>query len=313
MCLLQPHQQYIPTEILNEIIDKLATSHSDSKPLATLSDIALVSRSCRERVNHHRFSTLEICIHTTPFDHLENLASLLCWNSWQQEEGITRHIRSLCLWLGRAYNIVPVQSEIRDKIISNILNMVCKECGNSSSDQTPRSLSIRVSSNCHYPHTGPSNGLYEVSGLSFDTLGSEPIAALHDSCCKQFFATLRLEAIWNVPSSLFAASAIKSLHINHAHFIASEIPDHYPMLPRLVNLEVEEAPSFVPVFYRGLQNEHTAPIDKVKFWLRDDIEYGALTRIGKITTKLEVIIHECKIPSEICNQAEMLIPVSQQF
>ena len=297
MCLSQPHQKHIPIEVLDEIFDRLATTHSDSKP--ALSNIALVSRSCRDRVNHHRFSTLEIYIHTTPFDDLEKLASLLCCNLWKKirEEGIAHHIRSLCLWLGRADNVVPVQSEIRDKTISNILNAVFKGSGNPSFDQTPRSLNICIASHCHYPHTGPSNGLYNVSGLSFDTLGSETIAALHDPCCKQYFATLRLEAIWNVPSSLFAASAIKSLYINHAHFTVSEIPDHYPMLPSLVNLEIQEAPSFVPACYHGEQDEHRDKtlIDKVKFWLRDDTEYGGLTRIGKITTKLEIIVHERKI------------------
>ena len=125
MCSLQSHQSNIPTEVLDDIIDKLATTQPNSE----LSSIALVSHSCRDRVNHHRFSTLEIYVHITHFHHLENLASLVCSNLWQQEEGIARHMRSVCLWLGRG-NTVPVQSEIRDKIVSSILKTVFDRNGN---------------------------------------------------------------------------------------------------------------------------------------------------------------------------------------
>ena len=97
-----------------------------------------------------------------------------------------------------------------------------------------------------------------------------------------------------MPSSLFAPSAIKNLYINHAHFTASEMLDNFLMLPSLVNVEVQEASSFVPACYFELRDEHTAPIDKVKFYIRDQSEYRGLARIGKMATTLEVIIHECE-------------------
>ncbi|KJA26583.1 hypothetical protein HYPSUDRAFT_36293 [Hypholoma sublateritium FD-334 SS-4] len=194
--------------------------------------------------------------------------------------------------LGRRDNRVPLPSDPRDRIIANILKAVFKGDVNASSDPPPRSLTICTARHCHYPHNGPSNGLYNITGLSFDTLGIETIAAVHESCCNQYSMTICLEKIWNVPNSLFSSSAIKRLHINHAHFTASEIPGRCPPLPSVVTLEVQEALSFVPACYYGRENEHTAPIAQVKYWLRDQEEYGGLSRIGKAATTLEVIVHE---------------------
>lgn len=283
----------MPTEILDVVIDELAT---DSKP--ALSNIALISRSCRHRANYHRFSTLKIYVHSTPSDRLENLANLLCWNLWEQKEGITQHIRSVCVMLGRIDCSVPQRSEFRDKIIARVLKTVFKGSQNNSSDQTPRSLTMCTASYCYYPNNGP---YHDIDGLSFDTLGSETIAAIHDSRHSQYLATLRLESIWDVPSRLLSSPAIKNLHIDHAHLTLSEIVDHYPLLPSLANLEIQEAPSFVPVFYYGLEDERAAPISKVKYWLRDHRGYEDLNRIGKDATMLEVIVHECKISSGILN------------
>ncbi|KJA26581.1 hypothetical protein HYPSUDRAFT_63834 [Hypholoma sublateritium FD-334 SS-4] len=283
---MQSRRSNVPTELIDDIIDKLATSDPHSKP--ALSNVASVSRGFRRRVNHHRFSILEICIHTTPSDRLENLAKILCWDLWEQQEGIAQHIRSVRLILGRRDSGVPTHSESRDKIIAHVVKAVFKGSGNESSNQTPRSLTICTTDYYRYPNNGP----YHIAGLSFDTLGNETIAALHDPRCSQYVTTLRLERMWNIPTSLVSAPAIKNLHINHAHFTASEISGNGPPLPSLVYLEVKEAPSFVPACYHGRGDEHMEPIARAKYWLRKPEEYGGLTRIGTAATMLEVIVDE---------------------
>ncbi len=188
------------------------------------------------------------------------------------------------------------RGESRDRAIANILRAVLERSRDTSSDHPPRSLTIRTASYCHYLGNGARHG-YHGTGVCFDILGSETIKALHDSRFREYFTTLRLERVWNVPTNLMSNFTVQNLHVKHAHFIASEILGREPLLPSLVNLEIQESPSFVPVCYYGLQAEHTSPIAKVTHWLRDQGEYEGLTRIGRNATVLEIVVHECKLSS----------------
>ena len=297
---MQHHSPRIHNEIFDDIIDRIANDHPESKSILT--NIAFISRRCRQRVNHHRFSTLEVCIHSTPSNRLENLANILCSDLWGQEAGIAPHIRSVSLLLGRRNNRVPSQSDFRDETIADILKAIFERSGNTPSEQSPRSLTICTARYCHYPNNGPSNGSYNITGLSFDTLGDRTVAVLQDSRSNQYFATLRLERIWNVPSSLLSYSAVKTLYVNHAHFIASNIPSCDLPPPNLVNLETKEASSFVPVVYGGLPSIHTPPISNVKYWLREQEEYEGLKTIGKNAKILDVIVHQCEFSRKILTE-----------
>ncbi|KJA26570.1 hypothetical protein HYPSUDRAFT_278812 [Hypholoma sublateritium FD-334 SS-4] len=282
-CLRLPH---IPTEVIHEIIDKVPSG--DSGFLSTRSNVALVSRCCRHRINFHRFSELEIYIHSMPFDRLKTLAGLLDSNTWRQQEGIAQHIKSVFLKLGQRSPGTPLYIQSRDSIIADILTNLFKGSGSGSSDGTPYSLSIGTSTSFSHYHK---NGPHPMTGLAFDTLGAETISILHVLSRNRHLTTLRLEAMWNVPSSIFSALSILNLYINHVQFAATESLDNSPLLPNLVYLDAKEAHTFVPTCY-GPRNEHARAIRKVRFWLRDEQEYPGLFIIGKYATTLEIVLHK---------------------
>lgn len=292
---MQAHlnQPYLPAEVIHDIIDKVpGLPAGDSDCHLTQSNIALASRCCRHWINFHRFSRLEIYVHATPFDRLHALSGILGSNVWQEQEGIAQHIRLVSLMLGQGHSGTPPHIQSRDSIIAEILMTLFTGSGDTYSLFIGTCRRFR-----HYTNNGP----YHISGLAFDTLGSETIAALHDLSRNRHLTTLRLERMWNVPSSFLTASTILNLHITHAHFITSETSDYHRLLPNLMYLEAKEAPSFVPTCY-GPQNEHTVTIYQVKFWLRSEEEYPGLFIIGKYAMSLEIVLHRSKIFSMPFNQ-----------
>ena len=280
---------HIPTEVIHDIIDQLPTNDSDYNP--AWSDLALVSRCCRHRVNFYRFSKLEIRIHATPISRLEALAWLLGSNVWQLQEGISQHIKTVSLVLGQQISGEPPFLPSRDTAISKILMNLFEGGGNTSPYHDPHS-SLTIGTDNSYWHYA-NNGPYDTSGLSFDTLGSETIAALH-VLLRRRLTTLRLERMWNIPSSLLSSSTILNLYINHAHFTTSDALEYNSPLPSLMYLEIKEAPSFVTACYRQ-QNKHTGTISKIKYWLREEEEYPGLSIIGNYATILEIVLHKSKI------------------
>ncbi len=169
---------YIPTEVIHDIIDKLPTDDSDCN--STWSDLALVSRCCRNRVNLHRFSKLE-GLHPPPHrsKRLEALAWLLDSNVWQPQEGVSQHIQTVSLMLGQNISGEPPFLRSRDIVISKILMNLFKGSGNTLSYHDPPLLA-------NYRHRQlvlalrEQRAIWHFSGLSFDTLGSETIAALRN-------------------------------------------------------------------------------------------------------------------------------------
>ena len=288
---LLPHP-HVPTEVIHEIIDNLPSS--DPSFVSTQSNVALVSHCCRHRINFRRFSKLEIYVHAMPIEDLKALEGILGSDIWQQQEGVVQHFRSISLLLGQKSYVTPPYDRSRDNTTSKILKNFLKGSGNNPFDRPSYSLSICTYDRfSHYYHK---NGPYSITGLDFDTLGSETISILHDLFRNRHPATLHLECMWNIPSNIFSASSILNLCINHCHFVMMESPENSTLLPNLLYLEVKEAPSFVPVCYDPL-NQHIQTIDLVRFWLRSEEEYLGLFMIGNYATTLEIVLHGSKISS----------------
>ncbi|KAF8184744.1 hypothetical protein BJ912DRAFT_1144521 [Pholiota molesta] len=226
MLILEPSA--LPLELLERFIDEtfhsqLSTGTRSEKIIdtQTLSSLARVSHSFRQRVNAHRFSTISFHRSDLSLHYIHAFCDLLRSDVWAAPSaGLARHVRKLVLILGEKDgqgDIVPYRA-IDDGSFTTIMNAVFRGSDGDPSATNDYTLALWGYTEC------PNDILiHDPDWLNWSALDpdfSANIERLLDSCIS------RLELTW---LGVVSPTVLKRRHVKHLYMSCVSIrltPQH---------------------------------------------------------------------------------------
>ncbi|KJA17049.1 hypothetical protein HYPSUDRAFT_46780 [Hypholoma sublateritium FD-334 SS-4] len=285
---MPPREGHIPLELIEEIIDGLSAETSlRTVRRSVLSNIALVSRSCRYRVNTQRFSQINIGIHQMDMAQIQTLARILASDMWQKDDGPAQHVRSMTLVLGTTDNRNLLSDPFKSQLIASILDVIFRH-GDGTSVHTDINYTLSINTAIYAysdpQHDGP------AYGLPFTILDPAVVGALYRLCRSSLLNTLSLQTIWDVPSSIVLTSALTRLLLHRVHFTPSGSSNVLPFR-NLKHLRVEMSPSLLDGVL-GSTGEFPFSLETVRFKVNYAGGYEILRRLSKsIVHLILAIVH----------------------